>query len=551
MGGIELPETALLFALLFALGVLVAVLLRLRALRRAVGDVTEALAAVGRGDFDVEVTGHGTGIAGGLERAFNESVQRLHDSRKQLAAYQRTLEERVQERTRDLNEATARAIQMAQTDPLTGLPNRLLFTRELEEGVRRASNSRTRLAVLFVDLDFFKAYNDSHGHEKGDLLLKNVAARLSAAVRTDDMVARLGGDEFVVLLRKLDSVGSEQIVERIAREILATIQMPFAVGSRQIDIRASIGVAIFPRDGTTATELLKNADAAMYAAKEGGRGRVEMYSSESGQAQAERTKREVAIREGLANSEFYLVFQPQVECVTGLPSGLEALMRWNRPGKGMVAPAEFISVAEEIGLIKVLGQRALDLACSQLLTWQQADLFPRVAVNVSARQLDDPDWLDSIQTTIERAKISPRFIDLEITESMLVGNPKRIAETLSTLNRIGVTLTLDDFGTGYSSLSYLTQLPFDTIKIDRSFVSALEQKESRTIAQAIVALAHSLGMRVIAEGVETPLQMTIVRDMGVEEMQGYYFAKPMRADEVPAWWQMQMSNASLTVPAQS
>lgn len=543
------PESLLIVALVFAVVVLVVVLLRLRALGRSVTEITDALAAVGRGDFDVEVPAHGTGPAAALGRAFNESVHRLHDSRKQLAAYQRTLEERVKERTRELNAATARAVQMAQTDPLTGLPNRLLFTRELEEGVRRAGNQRSKLGVLFIDLDYFKSYNDTHGHEQGDFLLKTVASRLLAAVRTDDMVARLGGDEFVILLRKLDGPGAEEAIERVAREVLAALQVPLKVGSREVDVQASIGVAMFPRDGKTATDLLKNADAAMYAAKQGGRGRVEVFSSESGQVQAERTRREVAIREGLANAEFFLVYQPQVDCATGSPSGLEALMRWNRPGKDMVAPTEFIRIAEEIGLIKALGQRALDLACSQLLTWQQSDLFPRVAVNVSAKQLDDPDWLDSVESTIASARISPRFLDLEITESMLVGNPKRIAETLSRLNRIGVTLTLDDFGTGYSSLSYLTQLPFDTIKIDRSFVTALDQKEQRSIAQAIVALAHSLGMRVIAEGVETPLQMTIVRDMGVEEMQGYYFAKPMRAEEVPAWWQTQIANAGFAVTA--
>ncbi|MFN3629118.1 MAG: putative bifunctional diguanylate cyclase/phosphodiesterase, partial [Casimicrobiaceae bacterium] len=533
----------------FAVVVLVLVLLRLRALNHVAKDVTEALEAVGRGDFAVEVPAHGTGSAAALGRAFNESVHRLHDSRQQLAAYQRALEERIKERTRELNAATARAVQMAQTDPLTGLPNRLLFTRELEDGIRRAGNQRSKLGVLFIDLDFFKSYNDTHGHEQGDFLLKTVASRLLAAVQNNDMVARLGGDEFVILLKKLDRMGAEEAIERVAREVLAAVQLPLRVGGRDVDVRASIGVALFPRDGKTATELLKNADAAMYAAKQAGRGRVVVFASEFGQAQAERTKREAAIREGLANAEFFLAYQPQIDSATGSPSGLEALMRWNRPGRGMVAPAEFIPLAEETGLIKQLGQRALELACSQLCAWQQVDLFPRVAVNVSARQLDDPEWLDSVERAIARAQVSPRFLDLEITESMLAAHPKRVAETLSRLNRIGVTLTLDDFGTGYSSLSYLAQLPFHTIKIDRSFVTALDQKEQRSIAQAIVALAHSLGMRVIAEGVETPQQLTIVRDMGVEEMQGYYFAKPMRAEEVPAWWQAQMSNAGFAVAA--
>jgi diguanylate cyclase (GGDEF) domain len=403
---------------------------------------------------------------------------------------------------------------------------------------------------MFVDIDYFKNFNDAHGHEHGDLLLKSVAARLQSAVRTDDVVARLGGDEFVILLRKLEVAGSESVVDRIARETLTALRVPFVVAGQSFEIQASIGAAIYPRDGRTAPELLKNADAAMYAAKQAGRNRAMIFSAKSMQTRAQQMRRGAAIRQGLANSEFFLVYQPQVDALTGSPTGLEALLRWDRPGIGLVYPADFIPLAEELGYIKALGQRALEIASGQCLIWTQMDLHPRIAVNVSALQFQDPEWIDSVHAVLFQTQISPHFIDLEITESILIANPRQTAETLKKLNTIGITLTLDDFGTGYSSLSYLSELPFNTVKIDRSFVANVDQKHARGIAQAIVALAHSLGMRVIAEGVETPLQMTILRDMGVEEMQGYYFSKPLLSEEVPRWWVKQMNNAKAWLDGQ-
>ncbi|MCX8098722.1 MAG: EAL domain-containing protein [Casimicrobiaceae bacterium] len=543
-------EMALLSgALLLTLLVLFVVWARLRALGKTVQAASVALAAVGRGDLEVELPAHGKGVAAQLGRSFNDAVQRLHETHKQLAAYQRTLEERVKERTRELNEATARAVQMAQTDPLTHLPNRLLFSRALEEALRKAASRVGKLAVLFVDLDHFKVFNDTYGHERGDRLLRTVATRLVESVRSDDMVARLGGDEFVILLRHLEGPGAEAMAERIAAKVLAAIREPIDLGMPPFEAQASIGLAVYPRDGRTAAELLRNAGAAMYAAKQSGRGRIETYSSDLAQRQAERAKREAAIREGLDRSEFFLVFQPQLDCVTGLPSGVEALLRWNQLGRGVVPPSEFIATAEAIGLIGALGQRALELACAQVREWQRCDLYARIAVNVSVKQMEDPDWFDSVQSTIEEFGVSPRYIDLEITESTLVGNPQRVIDVLNRLSRLGVTLTLDDFGTGYSSLSYLAQLPFNTVKIDRSFTGALDRREQRSVAQAIVALAHSLGMRVIAEGVETPQQMAIVRELGVEEMQGFYLAQPMPAEQIPQWWQQQMANARVLLEA--
>jgi diguanylate cyclase len=282
----------------------------------------------------------------------------------------------------------------------------------------------------------------------------------------------------------------------------------------------------------------------MFAAKTAGRNRIERFADTNAQPVAMRNKLDGEIRRALASEEFFLVFQPQVDISTGSPVGVEALLRWRHPTRGVVGPMEFVPAAEQSGLIHQLGQRALEMACEQFKLWQQRDIYPRMSVNVSAKQLEDPFWLDSVRETIEQTKIPAQFLDLEITESMLVNNPDRVIDTLSELNRLGVTLTLDDFGTGYSSLSYLTRLPFDTIKIDRSFMHDVEISSRRSIVQAIVAVAHSLELRVIAEGIESPLQLSIMRELKVEEGQGYYFAKPMEASQIASWWIGQLASVS-------
>jgi predicted signal transduction protein with EAL and GGDEF domain len=374
-----------------------------------------------------------------------------------------------------------------------------------------------------------------------------VAERLKTVVRQEDFVARFGGDEFVVLLPKLEFQRAEETATQIAEDILKSLMQPLDVSGSRINMPASIGIAVFPQDGRTGADLLKNADAAMYAAKQSGRNRIERFADTNSQPVAQRAKLDADIRRGLAAEEFFLVFQPQVDISTGSPVGLEALIRWRHPTRGMVGPMEFIPAAEQSGLIHQLGQRALEMACEQFKYWQQRDIYPRISVNVSAKQLEDPLWLDSVRDTIEQTKIPAQFLDLEITESMLVNNPDRVIETLSELNKLGVTLTLDDFGTGYSSLSYLTRLPFDTIKIDRSFMHDVEVASRRGIVQAIVAVAHSLDLRVIAEGIESPLQLSIMREMHVEEGQGYYFAKPLEAANVEAWWTGQLTSVSSTM----
>ena len=507
--------------------------------------LTDAARSLSQGDFQVEVPIRSRGPAGELARAFNEMAHQLSASRAQITNYQRSLEIRVRERTKELHTATVRAVQIAQTDPLTGLPNRLLFRSKLEDAIKSALADKSRIAVLFVDLDFFKTFNDSLGHDAGDAVLRTAAVRLKDAIRQDDLVARFGGDEFVVLITRLEAQHAEHVALLVAEGILEALVKPFDVVGSRLNMPASIGVAMFPHDGADAGTLLKNADTAMYAAKQAGRNRIEHFSGGSSRQQAQRTQYENDMRRGIADNEFFLMFQPQVDAATGSPTGLEALLRWRHHTRGLIQPGDFITVAEESGIIHSLGQRALELACHQFKVWQGQDIHPRISVNVSAKQLEDPNWLKSIDQTIQTSGIPPQYLDLEITESMLVGNPQNVIETLDTLGQMGVTLTLDDFGTGYSSLSYLTRLPFHTIKIDRSFIQHIDDKPRRGIVQAIVAIAHSLGMRVIAEGVETPLQLSIVRDLGCEEIQGFYLSKPLEAQAIQTWWTAQLHNVGV------
>ena len=541
-------QVALIDGLIILVGLLliglVAWLVSLRT-RRTLKALTVATRSLSQGDFQVEVPIRSRGPAGELARAFNEMAHQLSASRQQITNYQKTLETRVRERTRELHSATLRAVQIAQTDPLTSLPNRLLFRTKLEESVKSAAADKSRVAVLFVDLDFFKNFNDSLGHDAGDAVLRAAATRLQDAVRQDDVVARFGGDEFVVLISRLEAQHAEHVALTVAEGILETLSKPFDVAGTSLTMPASLGIAIYPHDGANASELIKNADTAMYAAKQAGRNRIEHFSGGSSRQQALRTQFENDIRRGLAAGEFFLMFQPQVDSDTGSPTGLEALLRWRHQTRGLIQPAEFTPIAEESGIINPLGQRALAMACEQFKLWQGQDIHPRISVNVSARQLADPGWLKSVDDTIARTGIPPNYLDLEITESMLVGNPQNVIDTLDTLGQMGVTLTLDDFGTGYSSLSYLTRLPFHTIKIDRSFIQHIDEKPRRGIVQAIVAIAHSLGMRIIAEGVETPLQLSILREIGCEEIQGFYIAKPLDANAIESWWRMQLGNVGV------
>ncbi len=365
-------QVALIDGLIILVGLLliglVAWLVSLRT-RRTLKALTVATRSLSQGDFQVEVPIRSRGPAGELARAFNEMAHQLSASRQQITNYQKTLETRVRERTRELHSATLRAVQIAQTDPLTSLPNRLLFRTKLEESVKSAAADKSRVAVLFVDLDFFRNFNDSLGHDAGDAVLRAAATRLQDAVRQDDVVARFGGDEFVVLISRLEAQHAEHVALTVAEGILETLSKPFDVAGTSLTMPASLGIAIYPHDGANASELIKNADTAMYAAKQAGRNRIEHFSGGSSRQQALRTQFENDIRRGLAAGEFFLMFQPQVDSDTGSPTGLEALLRWRHQTRGLIQPAEFIPIAEESGIINPLGQRALAMACEQFKLW--------------------------------------------------------------------------------------------------------------------------------------------------------------------------------------
>jgi diguanylate cyclase (GGDEF)-like protein/PAS domain S-box-containing protein len=431
-------------------------------------------------------------------------------------------------------EAEKRIEHMAHTDALTSLPNRHTLVERLTQALEQAKRSADSVAVLFIDLDRFKTINDSLGHHIGDILLFEVAARLKDSVRAADIVARFGGDEFVVVLPQINSAIDAAYT---ARQIQNSLSRPYLLENNKVHTTPSIGISIFPDDGLTVAELLKNADSAMYSAKALGRNNFQMFTAEMHTAAQQRLELEISLRSAIENEEFVLHYQPQIEAESGRLTGFEALVRWQSPKHGMVPPDNFIPVAEETGLIVEIGMQVLQMACRQVAQWQAAGLPPvKVAVNLSARQLRQTELLATICDVIRSNGISPEMIALEVTESMIMDNPEECIRILTSLNDLGIELAIDDFGTGYSSLSYLKLFPFDKLKIDRSFVKDIETSASdAAIASATIALAHTLGRKVIAEGVETRAQLDFLKQHGCDIIQGYYFSRPIPAGDVAAY----------------
>ncbi|HYT15672.1 MAG TPA: EAL domain-containing protein [Burkholderiales bacterium] len=420
---------------------------------------------------------------------------------------------------------------LAYHDALTTLPNRALFSKILNHGISQAHRRKKELAVLFIDLDRFKNINDTLGHEAGDALLKEVGKRLKQSLRESDTVARLGGDEFVVLLEEL---ADQKHVSVVAHKILTTLVKPFVTLGQEFRVTASIGISTYPADGEDERSLMKNADIAMYRAKEEGKNNFQFYSKELNEHSFERLTMESSLRRALERNEFELHYQPKVDLRTGRITGVEALLRWHHPDLGMVSPAQFIPMAEETGLIVPIGKWVLRTACRQHKAWQDQGL-PRlsVAVNLSARQFSDENLLQDITSIVKESGIDPVLLELEITESMLMNNVEKAIRTLDALNEMGIRLAIDDFGTGYSSLSTLKRFPINTIKVDRSFIRDLPGGvDDRAIAGAIIAMGQALGMTVIAEGVETKEQADYLRGQSCDEFQGFYFKKAMPADEL-------------------
>ena len=443
-------------------------------------------------------------------------------------------------------QANARVYKLAYYDSLTGLPNRQSFLTHLSEGIREAREKGTMLSVLHLDLDNFKRINDSLGHSIGDELLCTVSSRIEQCVRADDYVARsaasysnlhlarLGGDEFSIVLK---DVSSPDEAEKIAARITAVVSEPIVKDGHEFVVTSSIGIANYPDDGEDIDTLVKNADMAMYHAKDSGRNACRQFTGTMSVRSLEHIDLEHSLRRAIANNELELHYQPKLSLVSGEITGVEALSRWTHPERGPVPPDKFIRVAEEAGLILDLGNWVLDSACRQARAWQGTPLADiPIAVNISGKQFTHSDVYQEVTSAIRKHEIDPGLIDIELTESELMRDADGTIGTLAKLKRAGLSLVVDDFGTGYSSLSYLNKFPIHALKIDRSFVTELGATgDNLSICSAIVALAHSLKLNVIAEGVETSEHYELLRKLGCDEMQGYYFCRPIPADEVSSF----------------
>jgi len=457
-------------------------------------------------------------------------------------------------------EAESRIFRLAYFDTLTGLPNRQSFVDRLTREIQRATFHGGRLAVLFLDLDGFKTINDTLGHGAGDLLLQWVADRLSQSVRPTDIVARtdaagaevelarLGGDEFTVLMPQLKEPRDALLV---ARRIRDSMRRPFCLEGREVTITASVGVALYPEDGLAAVDLLKHADTAMYHAKDHGRDNCQFYSASLTQHALQRLNLENRLRAALERQEFFLVYQPQLDLRTGRIEAFEALIRWNHPERGLIYPSEFIPLAEENGMIVPIGEWVLRTACAAAARWHAAGHRVRLSVNLSPMQFRAAGLYRTVITVLAEAGLGPEWLEVEVTEGALMEDTAATVGTLEELRSAGVGLAVDDFGTGYSSLSYLKRLPLTALKVDKSFVRGLPSDEGNlAIVRTVISLAKNLGFRITAEGIETPEQARIVRELSCESAQGFYFSEPISGDEIEKFLASR-GEASAPVPPDS
>jgi len=477
-------------------------------------DITAAVADISRSsNLSRRVAVTSRGELGVFQEAFNNMVSRL----------QQVLLEKTRE---------AEALEvLAMTDSLTQLPNRMLFVNHLEQALPRAYWRNRSVAVLFLDLDRFKFVNDTLGHDTGDRLLRATATRLLACVRETDTVARLGGDEFAILL---DEVASPDDVAPIARKILEALVPPLMIGNDELLITGSLGISLYPLDGADVQSLMKNADRAMYQAKQHGGNTYQFYQADMNAHSRRRFNMESDLRHALERQEFILHYQPQVDLISGGVVGLEALIRWERPGVGLVSPMEFVPLLEETGLIVPVGEWVLRAACEQHHAWCAAGLpVLRMAVNLSGRQFYGADLIGTVQRILRDTSMDPMCLELELTESIIMKKADPAVEVLRALSAIGVRCAIDDFGTGYSSLSYLKRFPVTILKIDQSFVRNIpDDSDDAAIVSAIITMAHALDIETIAEGVETHDQMVFLQGRGCQLAQGYYFSPPRPSKEI-------------------
>lgn len=416
---------------------------------------------------------------------------------------------------------------LAHNDALTGLLNRAHFTEMLNQTVSRLERYGAPFALMFLDLDHFKTVNDTRGHPVGDRLLVEVSKRLKTLVPPNTILARLGGDEFAIILNK---VAKSLDVEPLAQSIVSGLSEPFNIDGETINIGASVGIAIAPRHGTRSDQLLRNVDLALYRAKDSGRSAFRFFELSMDSQARERRALEFDLKSALQNDEFVLYYHPLIGAESNSPTGFEALLRWNHPIRGVISPAEFIPIAENSGLIKAIGDWALEEACMMAATWPD---HLTIAVNLSAPQFDNARIVDTVKRSLQQSGLAPHRLELEITESLLIDHPDDVIAILEQLRAIGVCIAMDDFGTGYSSLSYLLKFPYDKIKIDKSFISAIEtDRAACDVLRTIGALAKTLNMRVTAEGVETVEQVEFLRAIACDQLQGFYFARPLKEHEL-------------------
>jgi diguanylate cyclase len=441
-----------------------------------------------------------------------------------------TLEKVVTDRTEGLEAANAQLRYLATHDALTGLPNRALLEDRISQAVTLANRGGQPFALMLLDLDRFKSINDSMGHRAGDELLKEVAQRLRGIVREGDTVARLGGDEFVLILQ---SVTGREDCLRVSERALSTLAPPIPIQGVELHATCSIGIAFHPEDGDSMALLLNHADVAMYCAKQRGRNNVQCFAPGMSAAAQEKVKTERELECALRLGQLELHYQPKVETATGEIGSAEALVRWRHPERGLLPPADFIPVAEDCGLIGAIGEWVVREACRQARAWQDAGLPPvRVAVNISPTQFRHGDLLATIRRALDDARLEARFLEVELTESVVMTEPEASVTILEQLSQMGILVSVDDFGTGYSSMSYLRRLPVDKLKIDREFIREIvSHPDDASIVRAIVSLAHSLRLKVVAEGVEAAEQLEFLKSLGCDEYQGYYFSPAVPAKD--------------------
>src|SRR5579872_5192368 len=457
----------------------------------------------------------------------SENARALHGEDGSLIGFEGTVEDITERRLYQV-----RIEHQANYDTLTGLANRALLQDRLQQALLTAANSDRRIAVAFVDVDRFKFINDSLGHHLGDELLKTVAARLRSCVRDCDTVARLGGDEFVLLINGHSGPDS---VRQLMAHMLSVLSQPWLIEQKEFLVSCSIGVALHPEDGEEALTLLKHADSAMYRAKDSGRNNFQFFTRELNALTTERLELEMHLRRALERNQFVLRYQPRVNLATGQIVGAEALLRWRIPQRGTIAPRRFISLAEETGLIVPIGKWVLQTACAQNKAWQDAGLPPIVvSVNVSPRQFRQESLVQTVAEALQNSGLDPHFLELELTESMVMHDAPQLVAMLDELKSLGVQIAVDDFGTGYSSLSYLKRFPVDRLKVDRSFVEHMStEPDDATIVRAIIALGHNLGLKVVAEGVESAQQHRALRAYQCDEAQGFLFSRAVSARDLP------------------